>query len=130
MSSENARKAVFPGTFDPVTFGHLDIIKRGAKLYDTLVVAVGENPLKSPVFSPPERREMILQHTADTPNIEVLTYTGLTVEFARNIEAGVILRGMRDNVDLHSELELAMTNRIISGIETVFLMTRDRKSVV
>lgn len=123
MPAGNTRTAVFPGTFDPVTHGHLDIIRRAATLYDSLVVAVGDNPLKQAVFSPIERRDMVLAHTRDLPNVESRTYSGLTVEFARSIGAGVILRGIRDTVDLHAELELAMTNRIISDIETVFLMT-------
>jgi len=115
--------AVFPGMFDPVTYGHLDIIQRACSLYDRLIVAVGHNPLKTEVFTPEERVEMLVQHTADLPNVEVRTYSGLTVEFARNVGARVILRGIRDTVDLHAELEIAMTNRIIGGIETVFLMT-------
>lgn len=115
--------AIFPGMFDPVTHGHLDIIQRAARLYERLIVAVGQNPLKTEVFTAEERKEMLVTHTADLPSVEVQTYAGLTVEFARNVGAGVILRGIRDTVDLHAELEIAMTNRIISGIETVFLMT-------
>ncbi len=115
--------AIFPGMFDPVTHGHLDIIQRAARLYERLIVAVGQNPLKTEVFTAEEREEMLVTHTADLPSVEVQTYAGLTVEFARNVGAGVILRGIRDTVDLHAELEIAMTNRIISGIETVFLMT-------
>ncbi len=114
---------MFPGMFDPVTHGHLDIIQRASKLYDTLIVAVGQNPLKAEVFTVDERRQMLIEHIVDLPNIEVRTYSGLTVEFARSIGATVILRGIRDNVDLHAELEIATTNRIIGGIETVFLMT-------
>ena len=114
---------MFPGMFDPVTHGHLDIIQRASKLYDTLIVAVGQNPLKAEVFTVDERRQMLIEHTTELPNIEVRTYSGLTVEFARSIGATVILRGIRDNVDLHAELEIATTNRIIGGIETVFLMT-------
>lgn len=115
--------AIFPGMFDPVTHGHLDIIQRAARLYERLIVAVGQNPLKAEVFTAEERKEMLVTHTADLPSVEVQTYAGLTVEFARSVGAGVILRGIRDTVDLHAELEIAMTNRIISGIETVFLMT-------
>ena len=109
--------------FDPLSHGHLDIIQRASRLYDRLIVAVGHNPLKTEVFTAEERREMLLEHTSDLPNIEVEVYTGLTVEFARCVGAGVILRGIRDTVDLHAELEIATTNRIIGGIETVFLMT-------
>lgn len=115
--------AVFPGSFDPVTYGHLDIIERAAKLFDDLVVAVGINPAKEQVFTSDERREMVEAHTRKCGNVRVQTFDGLTVEFAKQIGARVILRGIRDNVDLHAELELATANRIIGGVETVFLMT-------
>ncbi len=123
MPEPSANMAVFPGAFDPMTHGHLDIIQRAAKLYEKLIVAVGHNPLKAEVFTPEEREEMLVRHTRDQPNVSVMTYSGLTVEFARSIGARVILRGIRDNVDLHAELEIATTNRIIGDIETVFLMT-------
>jgi len=114
---------IFPGMFDPVTHGHLDIIERASRLYDLLVVAVGDNPLKEEVFTPDERREMMVAHTGHLANVETVTYTGLTVEFARSVGARAILRGIRDTVDLHAELEIATTNLIMGGIETVFLMT-------
>ena len=123
MSQPRAIVAIFPGMFDPVTYGHLDIIQRASALYEKLIVAVGQNPVKTEVFSAEERKKMVIEHTSDLPNIEVQTYSGLTVEFARSVGARVILRGIRDTVDLHAELEIAMTNRIIGGIETVFLMT-------
>lgn len=114
---------MFPGMFDPVTHGHLDIIERAAKLYERLVVAIGDNPLKEEVFTPDERREMLVAHTKHLANVETVTYSGLTVEFAKSVGAKVILRGIRDTVDLHAELEIATTNLIMGGIETVFLMT-------
>lgn len=123
MGKRSSNLAVFPGSFDPVTHGHLDIIQRASVLYERLIVAVGQNPLKDEVFTPQERKEMVVEHTANLANVEVRTYSGLTVEFARSIGAGVILRGLRDNMDLHAELEIAVTNRIIGDIETVFLMT-------
>ncbi len=123
MPESNRNLAIFPGMFDPVTHGHLDIIQRASQLYDWLIVAVGRNPLKEEVFTQSERKEMLELHTRDLPNIEVRSYEGLTVEYARSIGARVILRGIRDTVDLHAELEIATTNRIIGGIETVFLMT-------
>ena len=123
MSQSTSHLAVFPGSFDPVTHGHLDIIQRASGLYEKLIVAVGQNPLKDEVFTPQERKEMVVEHTSKLANVEVRTYSGLTVEFARKIGAGVILRGLRDNMDLHAELEIAVTNRIIGDIETVFLMT-------
>ncbi len=123
MPSSKADLVVFPGTFDPVTHGHLDIIQRAAELFPRLIVAVGDNPLKACVFTSAERESMLCAHTSDLKNIDVKTYSGLTVEFARSVGAGVILRGIRDTVDLHGELEIAMANRIIGGLETVFLMT-------
>jgi pantetheine-phosphate adenylyltransferase len=109
--------------FDPVSHGHLDIIRRSGKLYKKLIVAVGDNPLKTPVFSQDERKEMLTRHTSEFENVVVEVYTGLTIDFARAVGAGVILRGIRDNVDLHAELEIATTNLIVGDIETVFLMT-------
>lgn len=123
MPHNNNTLAVFPGMFDPLTHGHLDVIERAAGLYDRLVVAVGQNPLKEEVFSADERKQMLLDHVAHLKNVEVRTYTGLTVDFARDLGARVILRGIRDTVDLHAELEIALTNRIIGDMETVFLMT-------
>ncbi len=126
MSQGNSNIALFPGTFDPVTYGHLDIIERASKLYGRLIVAVGQNPTKEAVFSSAERVAMLKEHTRGVTNIDVRTYDGLTIEFARKVGAKVILRGIRDNVDLHDELEIATTNRIISGVETVFLLTSDQ----
>lgn len=126
MAKPNPNLAIFPGMFDPVTHGHLDIIRRASRLYERLIVAVGENPVKTQVFTLDERKEMLVKHTSDLPNVEVRVYNGLTVEFARSVGAGVILRGIRDTVDLHAELEIATTNRIIGDIETVFLVTSDQ----
>ena len=123
MTEPKTRVALFPGMFDPLTHGHLDIIERASKLYDRLIVAVGRNPLKTEVFTADERKEMLVRHTAHLSNVTVQTYDGLTVEYARHIDAGVILRGIRDTVDLHSELEIALANRMIGGVETIFLMT-------
>lgn len=123
MPNKNNSLAVFPGMFDPLTHGHLDVVQRASHLYDRLVVAVGHNPLKEEVFTADERKQMLLDHVGSLGNVEVMTYTGLTVDFARKIGAKVILRGIRDTVDLHAELEIALTNRIIGDMETVFLMT-------
>jgi len=98
-------------------------VHRAARLYERLIVAVGDNPLKKEVFTQDERREMLIEHTHQIRNVEVRMYRGLTVEFAQAVGARVILRGIRDTVDLHAELELATTNRIIGDVETVFLMT-------
>ena len=123
MPQNSSNLVIFPGMFDPVTHGHLEIIQRASRLFDRMIVAVGDNPLKKEVFTQEERREMLVAHTAGLRNIEVRTFSGLTVEFARTVGARAILRGIRDNVDVHAELEIATTNLIIGGIETVFLMT-------
>ncbi len=123
MNRADPNIAIFPGMFDPVTHGHLDIIARASRLYAKLLVAVGDNPLKEEVFTPQQRLEMLAEHTSHLSNVEVQTYSGLTVEFARSVRAGVILRGIRDTVDLHAELEIATANRIIGDIETVFMVT-------
>lgn len=123
MPGKGNNLAIFPGMFDPVTYGHLDVIERASRLYDRLIVAVGRNPLKKEVFTAEERRQMMLEHVRRMSGVEVMTYDGLTVDFARQMGSRVILRGIRDTVDLHAELEIALTNRIIGDMETVFLMT-------
>lgn len=115
--------AIFPGTFDPVTIGHLDVIQRGRHLFDELIVAVGHNPEKKPLFSAAERVDMIEELVRGMDNVRVQSYDTLTLTFARQVGARVILRGIRDSIDLHSELQQANTNRVVGGIETVFLMT-------
>ena len=116
-------RAIFPGSFDPITNGHLDVIQRGVKLFDELIVAVGKSPIKDPLFTPDERVEMISQLVADIPRVRVDSFDGLTVEYAVKKNADVILRGMRSLTDVHYEFKLAMTNRAVAGIETVFVMT-------
>ena len=123
MSKDQAHIAIFPGAFDPLTHGHLDVIRRAAGLYDRLIVAVGRNPEKTETFTPEERLEMLVHHTREWSNVEARTYEGLTVEYARHVGAQVILRGIRDTGDLHSELEIATANLMMGQIETVFLMT-------
>lgn len=114
---------MFPGAFDPVTNGHLDVIKRGRKLFDELVVAVGNNPEKQDLFTPAERMGILEALVADLPDVRVASYTGLTVDFARKIGAAAILRGIRNTSDLQFEFQIALTNRQVAGIETVFIMT-------
>ncbi len=115
-------RAVFPGSFDPITNGHLDVISRGIKLFDELIVAVGRSPIKNPVFTPEERVEMIAELVSDMPRVSVESFDGLTVAFAAAKGADVILRGMRSLTDVQYEFKLAMTNRSVAGIETVFIM--------
>jgi len=119
-------RAIFPGSFDPITNGHLDVIQRGIKLFDELIIAVGKSPLKNQLFRPEERVEMIAELIKDIPGVSVEGFDGLTMEFARQKKADVILRGLRSLTDVHYELELAMTNRSVAGIETVFVMTTEQ----
>ena len=121
MSKSN-RLVIFPGTFDPITNGHLDVIQRGAGLFDELVVAVGNNPEKQPMLDAETRVEIIKQATADIPNVRVDMYSGLTVDFAASVSAIAILRGIRDSADLHYECGAALTNRVVASIETVFVV--------
>jgi len=120
------RIAVFPGQFDPITNGHLDVIRRGILLFDELVVAVGINPEKKELFGLEERVEMIRSVTRDLPSVRVEFYRGLTVDFVRSVRATAILRGIRDVSDLRYEFQLALTNRAVGGVETVFIMTGDQ----
>jgi pantetheine-phosphate adenylyltransferase len=119
-------RAVFPGSFDPITNGHLDVINRGMKLFDELIVAVGKSPLKNQLFSPEERVEMIAELIKGLDGVSVESFEGLTVGYARQRKADVILRGLRSLTDMNYELELAMTNRSVAGIETVFVMTTEQ----
>ncbi|MHC5059687.1 MAG: pantetheine-phosphate adenylyltransferase [Planctomycetota bacterium] len=118
-------RAIFPGSFDPITNGHLDVIGRGNKLFDELIVAVGQSPVKEEVFTQAKRVEMIKELVADMPRVSVELYTCLTVEFAAKKKADVMLRGLRNLTDVQYEFQLAMTNRSVAGIETVFVMTSE-----
>jgi pantetheine-phosphate adenylyltransferase len=121
--------AIYPGSFDPVTLGHLDIIERGCKLFDTVVVAVLRNPSKSPLFSVQERIEQIRLCTQHLSNVEVDCFAGLTVEYARLKNAQVLLRGLRVLSDFEKELQMAHTNQTLwDEIETVFLATSNEYS--
>ncbi len=119
-------RAIFPGSFDPITNGHMDVIQRSMKLFDELIIAVGRSPIKNPLFTPEERVEMIAELIADLPGVCVESFDGLTVEYAAKKKADVILRGLRSLTDVQYEFKLAMTNRAVAGIETVFVMTSER----
>lgn len=115
---------IYPGSFDPVTFGHLDIIERASKMVDKLIVGVLQNSSKTPLFSMTERVRMIDDLTKDLGNVEVKSFGGLTVNFARENGATVIVRGLRAVTDFEYELQLAQTNKVIApDIDTVFLTT-------
>lgn len=122
-TSSRRRVAVFPGTFDPVTHGHLDVIRRGGKLFDELIVAVGENPEKHALLSVSQRVKLLREVTADLPNVRVAAYRGLTADFVRSVGATALLRGLRGSSDLPFEFQTALTNRVVAGVETVFVMT-------
>ena len=115
---------VYPGSFDPVTYGHLDIIKRAANLVDRLIVGVLNNNNKSPLFTTDERVNMIKEVTKDIHNVEVVYFSGLAIEFARMNQAKVMIRGLRAFTDFDSELQLAQSNRVLAqDIDTIFLAT-------
>ena len=124
------KRAIFPGSFDPITLGHSDIIQRGISLFDELIIAIGENAEKHYMFSLEERMRFISEAFADQPRIRVMTYTGLTVDFCKKVEADYILRGLRNPADFEFEKAIAHTNRKLSEIETVFLLTASGKSYI
>ena len=115
------RRAVCPGSFDPVTNGHLDIVGRAAKLFDEVVVAIGVNMSKNRLFTPDERIAMLEAATADMPNVRVSGFDGLIVEFCREIGAVAIVKGLRGSVDYEYELPMAQMNSHLTDVETVFL---------
>lgn len=124
MSAPDYRHAVYAGSFDPVTLGHTAIVERAAKLYDRVTVAIGVNVAKHSLFTLEQRQTQITDALAHLPTIEVATFEGLLVDFARSIGAGVILRGLRMLTDFELEFQLALANRdLAQPIETVFLMT-------
>lgn len=116
-------KAVFPGSFDPITLGHVDIINRALPLFDEVVLAIGVNADKKYMFSLEERLAFLKETFAEQPKISVTTYSGLTVDFCRKVQAPYILRGLRNAIDLEFEKAIAQTNYKMSGIETIFLLS-------
>lgn len=118
------RKAIYPGSFDPVTLGHLDIITRSAKLVDHLIVGVLNNSSKTPLFSVDERVNMLKEVTKDLDNVEIMSFSGLLVDFARGHNVSTIIRGLRAVTDFEYELAMSQTNRVAAPeIDTVFLTT-------
>ncbi len=124
------RRAIFPGSFDPLTLGHYDIITRGITLFDELLIAIGLNADKKYMFSLEERKRFIEEAFKDEPKIKVVTYEGLTVDFCKQVGADFILRGLRNPADFEFEKAIAHTNRKLSEIETVFLLTSSGKSYI
>jgi len=116
--------AIYPGSFDPITLGHLDIIERGSRLFEQIIVAVLSNPSKHPLFSVEKRLEQIRYSTSHLTNVEVDSFSGLTVEYAKLRQATVLLRGLRVLSDFEKELQMSHTNQTLwAGVETVFLAT-------
>ncbi len=118
------RNAVYPGTFDPVTYGHLDLVRRGSEIFDNLVVAIGHNPLKKPILSLTERMDLISRYTNEFSNVKVDCFKGMLVDYMEESKINVILRGIRTVSDFEYESQRALTNRVLKKeVETVFIMT-------
>ncbi|WP_027138537.1 pantetheine-phosphate adenylyltransferase [Gaetbulibacter saemankumensis] len=124
------RRALFPGSFDPITLGHFDIIKRGITLFDEVIVAIGINADKKYMFSLEERKAFIEKAFEGESKVKVVTYEGLTVDFCQKIGANFILRGLRNPADFEFEKAIAHANRHMSTIETVFLLTSSKTSFI
>jgi pantetheine-phosphate adenylyltransferase len=120
-------KAIFPGTFDPIHYGHMDIATRASRLFDEVVMAVYDRPLKSLMFSPEERIDLVNEAIKNNPKIKVAGYSGLTIDFARKVNAQVIVRGLRVFSDFEFEFRMALANqRLANDIETVALITAEQ----
>ncbi len=124
------RKAIFPGSFDPITLGHYDIIKRSIPLFDEIVIAIGVNSEKKYMFTLDDRQRFLLEAFANEPSVSVVTYEGLTIDLCKKLKAHFILRGLRNPADFEFEKAIAHTNRKLSKIETVFLLTAAKTSYI
>lgn len=124
------KRAIFPGSFDPVTLGHYDIISRGLTLFDELIIAIGVNTEKKYMFPLESRKQFIAKAFADQPKIKVMHYEGLTIDFCKQQKAHFMLRGLRNPADFEFEKAIAHMNRKLSGIETVFLLTAPELSYI
>ncbi len=124
------KRAVFPGSFDPITLGHFDIIKRSVSLFDEVIVAIGINAEKKYMFSLEDRKRFIEDSFKDLPKVSVITYEGLTIDLCKQIKAEFIVRGLRNPADFEFEKAIAHTNRRLSKIETVFLLTAANTSYI
>ena len=124
------KKAVFPGSFDPITIGHIDIVNRGMKIFDEIIIAIGDNVDKKYMFSKEKRVELVEQTFRDYDKIKVESYKGLTVDFCKKNNTKFIIRGLRNPADFEFEKSIALTNRGMTGIETVFFLTSPKNSFV
>ncbi|MEN9576999.1 MAG: phosphopantetheine adenylyltransferase [Pseudomonadota bacterium] len=126
-----AQIALYPGSFDPPTFGHLDLVERASKLFPKLIVSLGLHPTRQPLFSDDERMDLLRQVCAPFPNVEVDQFSGLLVEHARSVQARVIVRGLRAQTDFEYELQIAHANADLGPeIDTIFLPTRTRHGFI
>ena len=130
MTQRPAKVAVFAGTFDPPTNGHLDIIQRSRRLFDKTIIAVGVNPEKQPLFGIEERVDMLRELLGEAEDVEVESYTGLTMDYVQQKGADVIVKGIRDSEDMRNELRQANVNMIAGDVETVFLFTTDQTALI
>jgi pantetheine-phosphate adenylyltransferase len=124
------KKAIFPGSFDPITLGHFDLIKRSLPLFDEIIVAIGINADKKYMFSLDERKRFIEASFANEPSVKVISYEGLTIDLCKKLKVDFILRGLRNPADFEFEKAIAHTNRRLSRIETVFLLTAAKTSYI
>lgn len=124
------RRAIFPGTFDPFTLGHLDILNRSKLIFDEVIIGIGENIDKKAMFSLEDRIDFIKSVVINSENIKVQSYKGLTIDFCKKVDANFIVRGVRNNGDFEFEKAIARTNRLLSKIETVFLLTSAETSFI
>ena len=124
------KRAVFPGSFDPITLGHCDIINRGTLIFDEIVIAIGENLSKKNMFSIAKRKSFIEKNFESNSKIKVMTYSGLTTDFCKKIKAEFIIRGLRSPADFEFEQSVALTNKKIGEIETIFLLSSTDKSFI
>ncbi|TCL69347.1 phosphopantetheine adenylyltransferase [Hydrogenispora ethanolica] len=127
--NQNSVKAVCPGSFDPITYGHIDIIERAAQLFPSVIVGVLKNPNKKPLFTAEERVELIKSATRHLPNVEVLFFSGLLVDFVRAVQGNLIIKGLRAISDFEIEFQMSLNNkRMAPEIETMFMMTKNEYS--
>ena len=124
------KRAIFPGTFDPFTLGHLDILNRSKLIFDEVIIGIGKNDEKTSMFSIEKRIELIKSVINNEDKIEVMSYNGLTIDFCKKVNADFIVRGVRNNGDFEFEKAIARTNRLLSKIETVFLLTSAKTSFI
>ncbi len=124
------RRAIFPGSFDPITLGHVDIINRALPLFDEIIIAIGINTDKNYMFTLEDRKKFIENNYKNEPKIKVTTYSGLTTDYCKQINADFILRGLRNPADFEFEKAIAQTNRKLTQIETVFLLTSANSSFI